>query len=105
MEREDKSITEKVSDLATAIKEMAAQIPFSIEAIKEHNRELRICILRTLQNELATLATKELKLFVRLQSASWLTRWYWQKRYRKAKLSRIKLEKHIRNFINEEGLC
>ena len=105
MEREDKSTVEKVRDLATAIKEMAAQTPFCIEAQKRYNKELRTCILRSLQNDLATLATKELRLFVLLQSSSWVTRWYLQMRYRKAKLSRIQLERYIIKFKREEGLC
>lgn len=105
MEREDKSITEAMSDLATAIKEMAAQTPFCIEALKRYNKEFRICILRSMINDLAIFAKEELILFTRLQSASWLTRWYWQKRYRKAKLSRIQLERYIRDFKQKEDLC
>lgn len=105
MEREDKSITEAMSDLATAIKQLAGQTPFAVEAVKRYNKEFRICILRSMINNLAIFAKEELILFIRLQSASWLTRWYWQKRYRKAKLSRIQLERHIRDFKQKEDLC
>lgn len=94
-----------MSDLATAIKQLAEQTPFAVEAVKRYNKELRICILRSMINDLAIFAKEELILFTRLQSASWLTRWYWQKRYRKAKLSRIQLERYILKFKREEGLC
>lgn len=94
-----------MSDLATAIKQLAEQTPFAVEAVKRYNKELRICILRSMINDLAIFAKEELILFTRLQSASWLTRWYWQKRYRKAKLSRIQLERYIIKFKREEGLC
>lgn len=105
MEREDKSITKEMSDLATAIKQLAEQTPFAVEDLKRYNKELRICILRSMINNLAIFAKKELILFIRLQSASWLTRWYWQKRYRKTKLSRIQVERHIRDFKQKEDLC
>lgn len=56
-----------MSDLATAIKQLAEQTPFAVEAVKRYNKELRICILRSMINDLAIFAKEELILFTRLQ--------------------------------------
>lgn len=68
------------------------------ESSKEFIDEANLAIESVIARDLARSMKNEVECFSKLQTSYWFTRWYYKKKYRQARLKRIKIER----FYNQK---
>lgn len=82
----EKTINEACKDLVSAFEDVG-------DSIAKGTVAFHSLIDSTMKNYLAEAFLNELKWMEKMASSNWITRWYYRMRYRKAKYSRIKIER------------